>query len=78
VHADFRNRGYATEAAKALVEWAFEQPGVKRITAHCDQDNVASHRVVEKAGFPAARMRRHIGSTRFRTCWGPIGSTTGL
>jgi RimJ/RimL family protein N-acetyltransferase len=26
VHPDFRNHGYATEAATALVEWAFEQP----------------------------------------------------
>jgi RimJ/RimL family protein N-acetyltransferase len=51
VHADFRNRGYATEAARALVEWAIAQPGVKRITAHCDQENIPSHRVVEKAGL---------------------------
>jgi RimJ/RimL family protein N-acetyltransferase len=51
VHPNFRNRGYATEAARALVAWALEQAGVERVIAHCDQDNIASHRVVEKAGL---------------------------
>jgi ribosomal-protein-alanine N-acetyltransferase len=51
VHPHVRNRGYATEAARALVAWAFEQAGVRRVIAHCDQDNFASHRVVEKAGL---------------------------
>jgi [ribosomal protein S5]-alanine N-acetyltransferase len=66
VHADFRNRGYATEAARALVEWAFEQPGVKRVTAHCDRDNIPSHRVVEKAGL-TQRGLQPDGRIRFET-----------
>jgi ribosomal-protein-alanine N-acetyltransferase len=66
VHGDFRNRGYATEAARALVEWAFEQPGVKRVTAHCDQENIASHRVVEKAGL-IERGVQPDGRIRFET-----------
>jgi [ribosomal protein S5]-alanine N-acetyltransferase len=66
VHADFRNRGYATEAARALVEWAFEQPGVKRVTAHCDHDNIPSHRVVEKAGL-TQRGVQPDGRIRFET-----------
>jgi ribosomal-protein-alanine N-acetyltransferase len=51
IHPDFRNRGYATEAARALVAWALEQPGVMRVIAHCDRDNLASHRVVAKTGL---------------------------
>lgn len=66
VHTDFRNRGYATEAARALVEWAFKQPGVARITAHCDQANVASRRVVEKAGL-IQRGAQTDGRIRFET-----------
>ncbi len=66
MHTDFRNRGYATEAARALVEWAFKQPGVARITAHCDQDNVASRRVVEKAGL-IQRGAQTDGRIRFET-----------
>jgi ribosomal-protein-alanine N-acetyltransferase len=66
VHADFRNRGYATEAARALVEWAFEQPGVKTVMAHCDQDNIASHRVVAKAGLVQGEVQAD-GRIRFET-----------
>ena len=66
VHADFRNRGYATEAARALVEWAFAQPDVKRVTAHCDHDNLPSHRVVVKAGLTQRGVQAD-GRIRFET-----------
>jgi ribosomal-protein-alanine N-acetyltransferase len=47
----FRGHGYATEAARALIEWALAQPGVRRVTAECLEDNGASIRVLEKAGM---------------------------
>lgn len=43
--------GYATEASKAIVEWARGLEGVYRIWASCDTENVASARVLEKAGL---------------------------
>jgi [ribosomal protein S5]-alanine N-acetyltransferase len=46
-----RGQGYATEALRALVEYALVQPGVVRVVADTDVSNVASHRVLEKAGF---------------------------
>jgi ribosomal-protein-alanine N-acetyltransferase len=46
-----RNRGYATEAVKALVEWASEHPEVRRIVAETKRTNAASMRVLEKSGF---------------------------
>ncbi|MBB6097572.1 ribosomal-protein-alanine N-acetyltransferase [Deinobacterium chartae] len=46
-----RNRGYATEATRGLIEWALAQPGVKRVMAECRADNAASKRVLEKAGM---------------------------
>lgn len=66
VHPDFRNHGYATEAVRALLRWASDQPGVKRVIAHCDQDNIASQRVVEKAGM-ARREVQANGRIRFET-----------
>jgi RimJ/RimL family protein N-acetyltransferase len=48
---EYWNRGYATEAAKALIGWAFSQLGVKRVVAECLIDNVASARVLQKAGM---------------------------
>ena len=44
-------RGYATEAATRIVEWAFDNPGVVRVWAYCHVDNAASARVLEKAGM---------------------------
>ena len=46
-----RRRGYATEAARALVAWALSQPGVRRVVARCDTGNVASIRILEGLGF---------------------------
>ena len=47
----YRRQGYTSEAARALIDWAFSQPAVKRITAECLTDNVASIRVLEKLGM---------------------------
>ena len=47
----FRRRGYAAEAARALVVWAAAQPGIRRVTAECRPDNAASARVLEKIGM---------------------------
>ena len=46
-----QGQGYASEAARALVEWALAQPDVRRVTAECQDDNTASIRVLEKAGL---------------------------
>ena len=46
-----RNRGYASEASQALINWAFIQQGVKRIVAECSDDNAASIRILEKLGM---------------------------
>ena len=48
---EHRGRGYATEAAVALIAWGLEQEGVARIVARCDPSNAASIRVLEKAGM---------------------------
>jgi RimJ/RimL family protein N-acetyltransferase len=47
----FWNRGYATEAVRALADYAFPAFGLHRITASADPRNPASCRVLEKAGF---------------------------
>ena len=47
----YRNRGYMTEAVRALIGWAFQQPRCKTIFADTDVGNVASQRVLEKSGL---------------------------
>ena len=44
-------KGYASEAVKAVVDFAFGQVGLHRIQASYHPDNKASERVLEKAGF---------------------------
>jgi RimJ/RimL family protein N-acetyltransferase len=43
--------GYATEAALALLRWAFDTLELNRVQAETDTRNVASARVLEKLGF---------------------------
>jgi RimJ/RimL family protein N-acetyltransferase len=53
-------RGYATEAAKALLKYGFETLKLHRIEATCDADHQATRRVLEKAGLKReARMRQY-------------------
>jgi RimJ/RimL family protein N-acetyltransferase len=58
VRPEHRGRGYATEAARALVEWALAQPGVDRVVAEFEHDNVASKRVLERVGMRPVDERR--------------------
>ena len=43
--------GYATEAARALLQWAFGTLDLNRVQAETDTRNAASARVLEKLGF---------------------------
>ncbi|WP_058765055.1 GNAT family N-acetyltransferase [Exiguobacterium chiriqhucha] len=49
VGAEHGGRGYATAALRQLL--TFELPGVKRLRAETTSDNVASQRVLVRAGF---------------------------
>ena len=43
--------GYATEAARALLAFGFQELGLHRIWAQCIAENVASAHVLEKIGM---------------------------
>ncbi|MBW8321625.1 MAG: GNAT family N-acetyltransferase, partial [Rhizobium sp.] len=45
------NRGYATEAAHALIDMAFRTRDIAHIDARCRVTNIASRRVIQKCGF---------------------------
>jgi RimJ/RimL family protein N-acetyltransferase len=48
---DFWGRGLMTEALTQVALWAMRQTGIWRIGAGCDVENLASARVMEKAGL---------------------------
>lgn len=57
----FWGRGVATEATQAATQWAFDALRVRRVWANVMAPNVASVRVLEKAGFALeARMQAAI------------------
>lgn len=47
----FWNRGFATEAAHAVIDMIFRTRPVEAIEARCRVTNVASRRVIQKSGF---------------------------
>jgi ribosomal-protein-alanine N-acetyltransferase len=47
----FQGRGYITEAVKLISRFAFTQLNLHRVEAACLPENIASRRVLEKAGF---------------------------
>ena len=57
------NHGYATEAARALLNSAFRDFNLHRIWATCDTRNVASSRVMEKLGM---RREAHFVKDAFQ------------
>lgn len=63
------NRGFVTEATRAILDVAFSVLKLHRVIATCDTRNGASARVMEKAG-----MRRD--TTRFKKASGAIGTCT--
>src|SRR5437762_8298135 len=55
---DFRSQGYASEAAKAVRDYALNSLGLKRLVAITNPDNAGSIRVLEKIGLKFERMIR--------------------
>lgn len=46
-----RGKGYAEEATKALIKWAYTEEVVKEITARCLIDNTSSVKLLKKLNF---------------------------
>ncbi|MCZ7554207.1 MAG: GNAT family N-acetyltransferase [Anaerolineales bacterium] len=50
-HTAHRGKGYASEAARALMNCGFSTLGIHRIIAICDPRNIPSFRIMEKLGM---------------------------
>lgn len=58
---DFWNKGYMTEAAKAVVGYLFYEIGYRKIVAACDSQNPGSENVMKHLGMKKEGIRRqHI------------------
>ncbi len=53
-----RNKGYCTEAIKIIVDYLFLTRDIVRIQAETNPQNLASQKVLEKAGFTKEGVKR--------------------
>lgn len=61
INPDYWGMGFATETAKQLIGFGFEQLNLHRIYATCDPRNIASSKVLKKAGMiEEGRLREDI------------------
>lgn len=58
---DAWGHGYATEAARACIEWGFTELDVPYLTAMVNRDNVRSIRVAERLGMAPMRDDALLG-----------------
>ena len=55
---EFRNKGYVTEATRAVIDFLFTKWKVMRIEIRAEEKNVPSQRVIEKCGFKYEGTKR--------------------
>jgi RimJ/RimL family protein N-acetyltransferase len=56
INSIYQNRGYMSEAVRAMIQWAFTHSECEVINAtNVKQDNYSSHKVLVKTGFKEVR-----------------------
>ena len=73
---DFHSKGYMTEAARRIIQFAFEENDVYRINTGCLAENKASERVMIKCGMTKESYRKaftwHDGEIKDRLTYGML------
>lgn len=67
VHPNHSGNGYATEVAKALLDFAFENLNAHRVQALCNEQNTSSENVMKKIGMQKEGTLR--GVRRLNNKW---------
>ena len=57
IHPEHHGNGYATEASRPLLDWAFGDLGLHRVIGRTEARNTGSARVLEKLGM---RREAHL------------------
>lgn len=64
-NARYLHHGYATEAARAMLQIAFVEMGAHRVTAMCNPENTPSWRLLERLGM---RREGHLRKNIYFRC----------
>lgn len=74
IHKEFWGQGYTTEAARAILNYAFDELGLIKITTGCVYDNHSSENIMIKLGmFKESHLHYHTfieGQWRDRVTYG--------
>ena len=62
---EHHGRGYALEAVRKLIEWAFGHPEICRVTAETLPELTPSIRLLEKCGFQFVSLGSEAGAIRY-------------
>lgn len=70
VAAEYRNRGYASQAVKSMLDYGFSQMNLSAVAAWVRSHNKESARVLEKCSFTfEGRLRRHARDKSDTLCY---------
>ncbi|MBV8636752.1 MAG: GNAT family N-acetyltransferase [Candidatus Eremiobacteraeota bacterium] len=61
---EYRGRGFASEALRAIVDEAFSNLDMRKVRAYCVPDNAPSRRVLANAGFEEDGVLPHGATVR--------------
>lgn len=68
--AEYRNKGYATQAVKRMLDYGFKEMNLLAIAAWVRSHNEASTRVLEKCSFTfEGRLRKHARDKSDTLCY---------
>jgi len=65
IDKEYRNKGYATQCAAKLIEYAFEIVGVKYVNGGCNKYNIASKNVMGNIGMLLYEFDKESGGPSF-------------
>ena len=60
LHSKYWNQGYATEVVKQILQLSFTELKLHRVEAGCATGNIASIKVLEKAGMVREGLKRKV------------------
>jgi len=63
--AEARGKGYATEAVRRIIEFAFSELKLDKLRAETKGTNLASHNVLSKLGFSCVKKIKDFQRDRF-------------
>jgi ribosomal-protein-serine acetyltransferase len=79
--ADALGRGLVTRAARAMVAWAVDDRGIRRVEWHCVPENLPSRAVAERLGMQLEGVQRqafeHDGRLWDVELWALVASSPG-